>query len=865
MSPEQARGEPVDERADVYQIGAMLYHLISGATPYAGHGVRTSKDLIALVAGGAPRSLISREPAVPPDLQTIVDKAMARAPQDRYANAGELTADLRRFTTGQLVSAHRYARRTLFARWLRRNRAAVTVGGVLVSVLAGVAIWSVCSIIAERDNVAAQRDIARQQTARAEEELATALYEKGRVAEAAQEWGRAAMYYATARVHHDSPASAWAAGLAESRAVLPVARHQGHAVWVHAVAIAPEGDRVATVDDAGVLRVWSPTDGHLLATRSLARGALYAVAFAPDGKELAIAGNDGVIERLSPALLTTGTLPGHTGRVWSLAYSPDGATLASGGEDGKVKLWTLRDGAARQLDGHTQRVYSVAFSPDGKRLASGSDDRRLWVWDVATGVGHQRGEHKAGGIKVVAFAPSGDPIVTTGWDHEIRVWKGEDQAADLWSESGVVHGAAISPSGVLVTGGDLSAIHAWEPSTHRLVSSLEAPDGQISAIAFSRDGKLLVTAGKAAPIAWDATALGRIAGVGHGAEVVGLAFSRDGARFASGANDRTLRLWDTASARELQRVSTAALSCGDGALVLGDDELASSCDDGTLRRWDPSGHQRVLPTSGWLRLTALSPDATILAAGYAQGRVALVDVARWELRTQAVLHAHQVYGVQYARDGRLVTASLDDHVRISDGDLTSKLDVRVNTDDGVLAAALSADGTQLAIGSQDGSLHIWDVPGARWRIRDAGAGKLGTVWKLAFSPDGAHLFTATDDGLVRMWSSATWTGPVPLDAGEGAALGLAVSPDGRTLLAGYKSGAIVIWDISTRTIRQRIGGRIRDHGSCADVSTLTWSDDAQRDLVAAACSASAPNYLERMSRQSHQKVVGAIDVTWDWF
>ena len=75
----------------------------------------------------------------------------------------------------------------------------------------------------------------------------------------------------------------------------------------------------------------------------------------------------------------------------------------------------------------------------------------------------------------------------------------------------------------------------------------------------------------------------------------------------------------------------------------------------------------------------------------------------------------------------------------------------------------------------------------------------------------------------------------------------------------------MIWDISTRTIRQRIGGRIRDHGSCADVSTLTWSDDAQRDLVAAACSASAPNFLERMSRQSHQKVVGAIDVTWDWF
>src|SRR5262249_7278591 len=147
MPPEQARGEPTDERSDVYSIGAMLYHLISGVVPYAGRKATGSRELVAIVATEAPKPLVEREPGVPPDLATIVDKAMARAPGDRYAHAGELTEELRRFTTGQLVSSHHYDRRTLLRRWLRRNRAPVTVAAVLLTLLVVGGIWSVRSIL----------------------------------------------------------------------------------------------------------------------------------------------------------------------------------------------------------------------------------------------------------------------------------------------------------------------------------------------------------------------------------------------------------------------------------------------------------------------------------------------------------------------------------------------------------------------------------------------------------------------------------------------------------------------------------------------------------------------------------------------
>ncbi len=861
MAPEQARGEDVDERTDVYAIGAMLYHLIAGHAPYADKQLKTAGAVIALASREGPTALRAREPGTPLDLVAIVDKAMARDVAQRYGSASELAADLRRFTTGQLVGAHHYERRTLLARWLTRHRAPVTVGAVLATLLAVVATLGVRGVLAERDRVRAQRDIAVTQSARAESELATALYEKGLAAENAREWPRAAMYYAASRLHHDTPAAAWAAGLAEAHAVVPSVRYLGHTAWVHAAAISPDGERVVTVDDAGELRMWSPRDGHTFASMRIAKTALYAVAFSPDGRELAVAGDDGTIERRDANLTLLATLAHHTGRVWSVAYSPDGKLLASGGEDSHVVLWSLADATPpRELHGHSQRVYSVAFSNDGKRLASGGDDRQLWLWDVATGHGALRGEHDAGGIRVVAFA--GDDVVSAGWDHEIRIWKLGTSSSEVWTDTHIVHAAAIAAGGtVLVTGGEMDAIHAWDLTTHELITSLDAPGGQTSAIAFSRDGRWLVTAGKTPPIAWDATALPRIAGVGHHNGIGSLAFTADSKQLVSAGTDHTIRLWDVARAAEVRRISTGTVSCSDGVLAI-DRDIAAACDDRTLKRWRADGTVDVLATDVWLRFTALMPDHMI-AAGHLQGKLALIDIATWKVVVERTLHQHQIYGVQFG-GGELVTAGLDDHVHTWRGhDLAPDLDLRVGADDGELTAVLSPDGAQLAAGTQIGSIEVWDVRRSAWRAHVT-VPKAGTIWKLVFSPDGASAYTASNDGVLRVWNTGSWSDPIALDAGEGAATELAIAPDGRTVAAGYQSGAIVIWDAAARRLVTRIGGRTRDRGSCADLASQAWIDEAHRAIVAAACSATPDGYAAQLAQHSHQRIDNQVDATWIW-
>ena len=154
MPPEQARGLPADERADVYALGAILYHLLAGALPYEGGDVRA---ILRAVAAGPPPPLAEREKGIPVELETIVNKAMARDPADRYPTARKLAEDLRRFTTGQIVGAHKYTRAELAQRFVRRYRTLLSVGAAALCVVAATGVVSMRRIMAAADRAAEEQ------------------------------------------------------------------------------------------------------------------------------------------------------------------------------------------------------------------------------------------------------------------------------------------------------------------------------------------------------------------------------------------------------------------------------------------------------------------------------------------------------------------------------------------------------------------------------------------------------------------------------------------------------------------------------------------------------------------------------------
>ncbi len=161
MAPEQAAGEDADERADVYALGAILYHVLSGSVP---HGSGSVEEVLERAIASKVRPLPEREPRTPPDLAAIVAKAMAGDKAARYRDASELAEDLRRFQTGQLVGAHRYSVGERVRRWVRRHRT-LTVAAV---VLAVVAIVFLIRLRNEQDQAAEARELAERQRLNAE-------------------------------------------------------------------------------------------------------------------------------------------------------------------------------------------------------------------------------------------------------------------------------------------------------------------------------------------------------------------------------------------------------------------------------------------------------------------------------------------------------------------------------------------------------------------------------------------------------------------------------------------------------------------------------------------------------------------------
>ncbi len=150
MPPEQASGQEVDERADVYALGAMLYHVLAGAPPYEAAPVHV---MVASVIDGPPLPLERRAPEIPHDVLAIVAKAMSRTPEARYRDARDLVDDLRRFQTGQLVRAHTYTLRERITRFVRRNRAATAIAAA-AAVALGIGTAIAVHQVVDEKNVA---------------------------------------------------------------------------------------------------------------------------------------------------------------------------------------------------------------------------------------------------------------------------------------------------------------------------------------------------------------------------------------------------------------------------------------------------------------------------------------------------------------------------------------------------------------------------------------------------------------------------------------------------------------------------------------------------------------------------------------
>jgi serine/threonine protein kinase/tetratricopeptide (TPR) repeat protein len=161
MPPEQAAGklELVNQRSDVYSLGAILYELLCGNAPFLGSD---TLDLLRRVREVPPEPPHAIRTGVPRGLEAIALRAMAKNPDNRYATAQELAADVARWLADEPVSVYRDPITVQIGRWARKHRTLLTAAAAIALVsIVGLGIGNIL-IGRERDQVRAQREVARQ-------------------------------------------------------------------------------------------------------------------------------------------------------------------------------------------------------------------------------------------------------------------------------------------------------------------------------------------------------------------------------------------------------------------------------------------------------------------------------------------------------------------------------------------------------------------------------------------------------------------------------------------------------------------------------------------------------------------------------
>ncbi|MEX0819818.1 MAG: protein kinase, partial [Pirellulaceae bacterium] len=494
---------------------------------------------------------------------------------------------------------------------------------------------------------------------------------------------------------------------------------------INSIAFSPDSRGLVSVGSDGLVRLWDLESRHQrwAVAAHQPDAAHNRVAFAADGELIASCGSEPEIQLWDAGSgEPRGVLRGHGDTIFGLAASPEEPLLASASRDQTVRLWDLPSRSeAELLKAHRNRLTSVAFSSDGEMLASGATDRMAHLWEVSSGKKLAEIKH-LDEVGAVDFSADGRWLAVGDRNHSLHLWRiesdGEFQAPEQvppqWqAHDGRVNSVHFLPDGRLLSGGQDGRVKLWEPFSDRARQTVELPDdARVNDAAFTRNGQLLVLAGRGGVYVWNVAAETMIARMDTDPRgLSSLAVAPDG--------------------------TTVAVTDDGGKVVISD-----------LTSQSRVASRQLGGQASNLSRPSFSPDSLLLAVpSWTDDVLWIVDASTG--RTLAELPARQCHDAVFSADGSEVAVDTQNDIVIWDWAAGRRVRTLRGHDSTVNDLALSPDRRLLASASNDRQVKVWNW--ASGEQRSTFSGHQDRVMAVSFSADGRLLFSGSRDGSLYVW------------------------------------------------------------------------------------------------------------------